>query len=286
MSVLHDLVAFLAVYRGSTHIVVLGVSGGPWFPLFKALTWCGRKTLAVNIDGIEWQRGKFSRFRKAVLYAFDHMAQRCADVVVYDNAALAGYVSPASRARATMIPYSGDHVLRLEPATPREGGLTICRIEPENNIEMLIVGALASSLAHYTIIGNWTNSAYGQALRAKYGTEPRLRMVDPIYDQAVLARYREDCAVYLHGHSVGGTNPSLVEMLFYDCRILCLDVSYHRETAGDCAAYFPNAAILATQLDQLDDLPLGDRTARRQRYTRATIAHAYLDALGVARTAG
>ncbi|MBC7490520.1 MAG: DUF1972 domain-containing protein [Glaciimonas sp.] len=278
-SVVHDLLAFFAVYRKSTHIVVLGVSGAPWFPLFRVMCAMAGKRLLVNIDGVEWRRTKFSQGRRLLLRVFDAVAQYCAHVVIYDNPALREFVLDSCQAKAVCIGYSGDHVIRV-PGGDRSKfqALTICRIEPENNLDVLIEGALLSSLELYTIVGNWAQSEYGRALRERYAKEPRLNLLDPIYDAQQLAMLRESCAVYLHGHSVGGTNPSLVEMLFYDCAIVCFDVAFNRATAGNCAGYFSSAADLA-ELDVTNLPGQGDRITRRNSYTRSHIAHQYLAAM-------
>ena len=283
-SVLHDLLAFFSIYRRSTHIVVLGVSGGPWFPLFRLMCWLGGKRLGVNIDGVEWRRPKFSRTKQSLLRLFDVLAQRFSNVVIYDNAGLASYVLPSARNQAAQIGYSGDHVLRLPDVAPEPGtALTVCRIEPENNLDLLIEGALRSSLRLYTIVGNWDNSAYGQALRARYRDEPRLKLLDPIYDARRLAELREGCAMYLHGHSVGGTNPSLVEMLYYDCAVLCFDVDYNRSTADAGALYFVDAPALGRLIDDVVQgrvaSDLFARLASRTRYTSDAIAQAYVDSM-------
>lgn len=276
-SVLHDLLAFLAVLPRCRTVVVLGVSGGPWFPLMRLLCSLSGKRLVVNVDGVEWQRNKFGSFKRRVLKTFDALAQWSAHTVVYDNPALLPFVQPRHRHKAVCIAYSGDHVMRSN--APRDGtytALTVCRIEPENNIDLLIEGALASPLTRYTVVGNWQASAYGQSLRERHAGNPRLQLLDPVYDPQHLMALREACTVYLHGHSVGGTNPSLVEMLFYDCPILCFDVPFHRETAGDCAGYFATAPELAALLVPGRLPPPGDRKALRRRYSAAEIASQYL----------
>lgn len=283
-SVIHDLIAFLRVYRSSSHIMVLGVSGGLWFPFFKLMCWLGGRRLGVNIDGVEWRRTKFSRNRQHVLRVLDYLAQRFSDVVIYDNAGLAPYVHPFAKHRAVEIGYSGDHVLRLGGFPVTATALTICRIEPENNLDTLIDGALESRLIRYTIVGNWNNSEYGRTLRKRYQSEARLALLDPIYDAHRLAELRESCSIYLHGHSVGGTNPSLVEMLFYDCAICCFDVVYNRVTANECASYFKSASELAHRVNEVidGDFQTGDRQARlalRTKYTSEVIATAYLEAM-------
>lgn len=278
-SVLHDLLAFLAVFPRASHIVVLGVSGGLWFPLFRAACGLSGRRLLVNVDGVESRRAKYGAGRQRLLRAFDALAQRFAHGVVYDNAALAPWLAPVARRKAVEIAYSGDHVLRT--GAPRVPGtaLTICRIEPENNVEMLLEGARRSPLARYTVVGNWEHSAYGRALRARYTGDPRLVLRDPVYEPAALAALREQCAHYLHGHSVGGTNPSLVEMLFYESDLLCFDVPFHRATAGACARYFRTADELAALLAAPAPVDAVARGTQRARYTRARIAAGYLAAL-------
>lgn len=283
-SIVHDLFAFLRVYRGSTHIMVLGVSGGPWFPLFKLMCLLGGKRLGVNIDGVEWRRGKFSPTKQRILRLFDFLAQRFSDVIIYDNAGLAEYVLPSARKRAVEIGYSGDHVRRLTKVVRQfSTALTICRIEPENNLDLLIEGALNSDLETYTIVGNWSSSLYGRDLRALYAGNVRLKMLDPIYDLGRLAELRESCAIYLHGHSVGGTNPSLVEILYYDCAVLCFDVSYNFATAGQGASYFKDGESLASAINLAMLGRVGGdmvvRASLRQKYTRKSITNAYLIAL-------
>ena len=277
-SVLHDLLAFFSVYRSATHIIVLGVSGGPWFPLWRLMCTLAGKRLIVNIDGVEWRRSKFTPWRRYVLRLFDALAQIFSHVVVYDNIALFDFVLSYCRGKAVQIGYPGDHVLRLSNVPRIDGtALTICRIEPENHISLLIDGALRSNLKKYTIVGNWSASDYGRSIRKSYTANPRLNLLDSIYDQKVLAELREKCTFYLHGHSVGGTNPSLVEMLFYDCVILCFDCSFNRETSGHAASYFTDAKELAQLIKDTDITP-GERSEIRKIYTASNIAIKYVDA--------
>lgn len=276
LSVLHDLAAFLAVFFKSSHIVVLGVSGGLWFPFFRLLCNIFSKRLVVNIDGVEWQRGKFGPVRRLLLRVFDGLAQRFSHKIVYDNDALKPYLIKGAENKAIMIPYSGDHVIRCTGVSIQKGtALTICRIVPENNLELLLNAAACSGIAEYTVVGNWNNSAYGRNVRDRYSNNQKLRLLDPIYDPTKLSELRESCEFYVHGHSVGGTNPSLVEMLFYDCKILCFDVPFHRHTAGSFARYFSNSEQLSSLLSDDTTMDL-DRNLIREKYTKNAIANAYI----------
>lgn len=280
LSPFHDLIAFLTVFSRVDTVIVLGISAGPFFAIMRLLASLFGKRILVNIDGVEWRRAKYSLIHRAVLRAFDLFAQLCANAIIYDNPALKPYIRKAFHRKASCIGYPGDQVARLPErlGITRAGALTICRIEPENNIEMLITGALGSSIGSYKIIGNWENSKYGRDLRSKYMAEGRLLLLDPVYEHDLIARYRESCSVYLHGHGVGGTNPSLVEMLFYDCTILCFDCDFNRHTAGDRASYFSTADELSLSIDRAVATP--SHTALSSdigRYKATYIAQRYLE---------
>lgn len=278
-SVLHDLVAFFAVIWRADAIVVLGVSGGIFFPLFRAVCSIFRKRLIVNVDGIEWRRAKFSRMRRGFLYVSDRMAQVFSHRVVVDNEALRPFLVPAVRKTASLIAYPGDHVVRggggIYAEYTDDVFLTICRIEPENNCHLLIEAFARASRGRYIFVGNWDASHYGRHLRNKFLAVPGLEMRDPVYDKDILASLRESCSVYLHGHSVGGTNPSLVEMLFYDCDVLAFDCEFNHCTAGAAIEYFSDVEGLAEKIrHQLTGQTLS-REVVREMYTKERICGAY-----------
>jgi glycosyltransferase involved in cell wall biosynthesis len=277
LSIIHDLIAFFAVFKLSSHIVVLGTSAAPWMAFLRLTCAVFKKRLIVNLAGVEWRRSKFNWLNRQVLRGFDLLNQCFSDTIIFDNLGLREYIYPAFRKKSVCIAYSGDHVIRRGRVyIKRNWALTICRIEPENNIRMLIEGVLLSKVEKYIIVGNWNGSCYGRQLFSCYSGSDRIELLDPIYDSEALADLRENCSVYLHGHSVGGTNPSLVEMLFYDCRILCFDVVFNRETAGDCALYFKTEREIAHLID-LNAWTCADRSERRKMYTREKIVGQYLE---------
>lgn len=281
LSPIHDLLAFLKVFNKVDAIVVLGVSAGPFFLLMRLICDLTKKKLLINVDGVEWRRDKFGFFAKCVLWIFDALSQIAAHKIIYDNAALEIYIYPIFRHKSTLIPYSGDQVIRkFEIEKINGSALTICRVEPENNLELMIQAALDANLNNYTIIGNWNNSVYGSNLRNKYIKYPNLHLLDPIYDSGLISEFRESCDVYLHGHSVGGTNPSLVEMLFYDCDIYCFDCSFNRATATVDVYYFSSASDLSKQLrSKTSSVFIKKERKNLQKYQAKTIAENYIDAI-------
>jgi glycosyltransferase involved in cell wall biosynthesis len=283
LSPFHDLLAFLAVFWRVDVVLVLGVSGGLFFPLLRVLCAISGSRLAVNIDGIEWRRDKFGILQKTVLFLSDRLAQRFAHTIIYDNLGLLEFV--VWKEKAACVEYSGEAGLAGSDGAPRDERevgyvLTVCRIEPENNCEVLIEGFLRSTRSRYVFVGNWSRSAYGRELRQKYREECRLDLRDPVYEPSALFALRNGCDVYLHGHSVGGTNPSLVEMLYFDSRILCWDCVFNRVTAAGAAEYFDGIEGVARLLERSFYVPL-DRSEMRHRYSTCVIADKLQEAVGL-----
>jgi glycosyltransferase involved in cell wall biosynthesis len=153
--------------------------------------------------------------------------------------------------------------------------LTICRVEPENQIEMLIESCVKSAVVReYVVIGNWGNSNYGILLKARYQNQQKIKLIDPIYDAGELLEYRSKCNFYLHGHSVGGTNPSLVEMLYFDCEIFAYDCPFNRETGENAIQYFKDCSDLVQCLDSQHKEPVS-RDIVRTKYSSESIMLAY-----------
>ena len=124
-------------------------------------------------------------------------------------------------------------------------------------------------------------------MRDAYGSFPHIHLLDPIYDQVVLDRLRSNCYVYLHGHSAGGTNPSLVEAMSLGLPIISFGVNYNRYTTENQALYFSNSdeikkLIVSTPF--LKYVEAGDAMQRiaRTRYTWRVVAQQYAQCFGLA----
>jgi glycosyltransferase involved in cell wall biosynthesis len=276
-SPIHDIFAFFKVLKKHDAIIVLGVSAGPLFLLMRIITTLFGKTLVINIDGIEWRRTKFSKKVRLVLRFFDFCAQLSANKIIYDNEGLYSYVLKPFRSKAVCIAYSGDHVKRFPDENKGNFALTVCRIEPENNIEMLIEAAKKSNVERYVVIGNWDNSEFGKRIKRE-NNNPKISLLDPIYDAEIIGKYRESCAMYLHGHSVGGTNPSLVEMLYYDCALICFDCVFNRATAENDSTYFASIDELVDRINAKVKTPSWGPKEIRFEYTAEKIASQYMQA--------
>jgi hypothetical protein len=281
-SIIHDLIAFLKVVGHVEHIVVLGVSAGVWFPVMRIICDLKGVQLIVNLDGIEWRRSKFSLAARCVLKGFTYFAQKFAHCVVIDNEALRSYLGMETRAKAVCIGYSGDRIGEIGKWDIIKGtALTICRIEPENQLELLFEAALESKIVRkYVVVGNWLHSEYSRRLFQVYKSHSKIELVMATYEPEKIDYLRSTCEFYFHGHSVGGTNPSLVEMLFYDCEIFCFDCVFNRWTAKDSAWYFVDSGDLVDQIELsllgMRD-KIGNRDTLRKNFTASEVVKKYLD---------
>ncbi len=223
-------------------VLVLGVSGGLWLPRVRKFL---RGKVIVNIDGVEWRREKWGSAAKAVLRLSESMAVKYADTVIADNGGIADYVKERYEMEPQIIAYGGDHAVLAEErpledvAIPQKYALAVCRIEPENNVHVALQAwaSMRSEIA-LVVVGNWQASAYGRRLREAYGGHSRLHLLDPIYDVGILKALRKRCACYIHGHSAGGTNPSLVEAMHFGVPVVAYDCVFNRWTTEEEAAYF------------------------------------------------
>lgn len=289
-SIFFDVVSILKSFNKNDYLLILGVSGTVILPLIKPF--CKAKII-TNIDGLEWKRDKWGTIQKTFLKFSEKLAVNFSDLVIADNYFIQEHVKNSYAVNSTLIAYGGDHVnvaadfnlghrYNLQKA---QYFFTVCRIEPENNLEMLINGYLDSGLQlPYLIVGNWQASYFGKNILGKYAGISRIRLLDPIYEQNELDQLRANCYYYLHGHSAGGTNPSLVEAMYLALPIIAFGVSYNRSTTGDQALYFSDQTTLTNILMYLGD---EDRSAlsssmlgiAKREYTWERISHKYLEVI-------
>lgn len=261
-SVPFDLWSFWRVRRTADAILLLGVSAGLFVPLMSLLA--GHRRIVVNVDGLESRRAKWHGLAKAFLALSERIAIRSASSIVCDNDGIADIVRARYGRRSTTIAYGNDHVLRMphqqaaEIISRRYGlspfgyCLSIARIEPENHIIEMIEGFLQSSLPRYVLVGNFNDRPYGLSIKERVRRDPRILLIDATYDPETLGALRTCCSIYLHGHSVGGTNPSLVEILPYARPIIAYDCVFNRHTLRDSCGYFRSSDDLQRTLDAHD----------------------------------
>ncbi len=248
-----------AIRRG--YEIVLECGYGTSAPSL-ALTHLGRCIVVTNMDGLEWRRAKWSRPVQRLTRWFEAMAVRNSHALVSDNVGIQDYLKEAYGAESTYIPYGADIVLNpsadvLAPfdVVPGAYQLAVARLEPENNLEMICDGHRASGCGMpLLVIGN-DRTAYGGFLRNCYQDVPSIHFLGAIYEKRTLDALRHHARIYFHGHSVGGTNPSLLEAMGCGAFIAAHDNSFNRTVVGEGALYFAGpgdvAGILAADLGGL-----------------------------------
>jgi len=261
-SIPYDIISILNSLKFADTLLILGVSGCIILPLIKLFS---SKKIIVNIDGLEWKRDKWGKLAKWFLKYSEKLAVSYADIVVSDNKVIQNYIKNEYGIDSVLIAYGADHVTKKELSDilkekyfflKEKYAFNVCRIEPENNLHIILEAFNEFTKINLVIIGNWTNSEYGKNLKSKYGEKNNIYLLDPIYDQNILNQIRSNCYIYLHGHSAGGTNPSLVEAMYLELPILAFGVEYNKETTQNKAKYFKNKDELIDILENINEVEL------------------------------
>ena len=282
-SIPYDIVSMMRSMCGYDTILILGVSGCVFLPVFKLFC---RKRIIVNIDGLEYRRAKWKPWVKKFLKLSEKIAVRFANVIITDNKGIQDYVREEYGKETTLIAYGGNHaliditeerekeILQQHNLEKRDYCMSVCRIEPENNCHMTLE-AFKNNKEKLVFIGNWNRNGYSRKLKEEYSGIDNIMLLDSIYDLEILHSLRHNAKYYIHGHSAGGTNPSLVEAMFFGCPILSFDVVYNRETTKNKAHYYSNAEELTALIAQGIDNGKELKEVACEEYTWAKIAKEY-----------
>lgn len=238
----------------------------------------GRQVNLFNMDGLEWRRDKWNMPERVWLWLNERFGCWLGQHLIADHPCIKDHLAtrvPASK--ITMIPYGAHHITsaNVELLVPfnlaaGEYSVIIARPEPENSI-LEMVQAFSRKQRDHTlmVLGKFEDdNVFHQQVLAAASRE--VKFVGAIYDTEVVGALRFFCRFYLHGHKVGGTNPSLVEALGAGNAVIAHKNKFNRWVAGDGAAYFENSAECARLFDILleDDVVLAQmRTASRLRFS-------------------
>ena len=245
----------------------------------------GRRVF-MNMDGIEWKRKKWSKPAKLWLLLNEIIGANLA-VPIGDHPEIARHVSRRSLRRPVMIPYGADSVHEADPSIVRAMGLrpdryfvSIARIEPENSILEIVEAFEESNSGHdLVVLGRMDpDNAYHRKLRQV----ARGRVIFPgaIYEDSRVKALRFHARAYVHGHQVGGTNPSLVEALGAGNAVIAHDNRFNRWTAGPGQAYFSNIAQCREAFVRFGSDGAALKVARRAARLRHAEHFRWQDVLG------
>lgn len=228
-------------------------SSSIWGPLYPS-----NATIISNMDGLEWKRSKYSpRVQRFLQYA-EKLAIKYSDFFVADSTYIQAYLREKYGVQPVYIAYGAavfdqpDESILSDYNLRKQGyHMLMARMEPENNIEMILDGYHASSSPlDFIVIGN-TDNKFGHYLVNKFNADKRIRFQGAVFNQQHINNLIFFSTLYFHGHSVGGTNPSLLEAMSCQALIIAQDNVFNRAVLEDHGYYFTSAAEITQYADTL-----------------------------------
>ena len=220
-----------------------------------------RPIFTTNMDGLEYKRTKFNKWVQKFVFWEERMAVKHSHYLIADNMGIHDYYKEKYGKESKFLAYGAniydnysENYLKEYDLKAGEYLLLVARLEPENNIDMAIEGYIRSQQygkIPLLVVGK-TNTPYGKQLVKTYGKYECVRFMGGIYDFDKLNSIRHYSYAYFHGHSVGGTNPSLLEAMASDCFILSHDNIFNRSVLGENAVYYCNTEQVTEILNNLD----------------------------------
>jgi glycosyltransferase involved in cell wall biosynthesis len=229
-----------------------------WFDVKKIKS----PIFTTNMDGLEFKRSKFNKWVQKFIHWEEKEAVKHSHYLIADNMGVHDYYKEVYGKESKFLAYGANiyddydekHLESLG-LHPKDYYLLIARLEPENNICMAIEGYKHSGeygRKPLVIVGK-TTTKHAKELLAEYGDDPSIRFVGGIYDFTKLNSIRHFSYAYFHGHSVGGTNPSLLEAMAAGCFILAHDNIFNRAVLRENATYYGSAEEVSDLLDHIEE---------------------------------
>ncbi|HVU56176.1 MAG TPA: DUF1972 domain-containing protein [Puia sp.] len=218
-----------------------------------------RSVIITNMDGMEWKRSKYSPPVQKFLRWAEKLAVKTSDFLISDSIGIQDYLLQKYGVRSQYIPYGASlfeepdiDVLAQYDVEKYAYDMLIARLEPENNIETILEGVTTADCQRsFLVIGNH-NTAYGAYLKEKFGQHKKVRFIGGIYDMRILNNLRYFSNIYFHGHSVGGTNPSLLEAMSSNSYICANKNIFNFSILGNDATYFSNSSEVRQMVESME----------------------------------
>jgi glycosyltransferase involved in cell wall biosynthesis len=267
--------------------LVFNAANAPLLPFIKA----ARIPVAVHVDGLEWQRAKWGPNGRRYYLANERLSVRWADELISDAVGIQDYYRERYQAESTFLAYGSPIIPATDPArlaeldlTPGGYHLVVARMEPENHVDVIVEGYRRSgAILPLVVVGSVPYpSDHERTVQTLAASDPRIRMIGGVWDQDLLNSLYAGSASYLHGHSVGGTNPSLLRAMGAGASVIGWDVNFNREVLGDTGRFFATAAELAELVEATEkdpaaahDLAESGRQRAAERYRWDNVALGY-----------
>jgi glycosyltransferase involved in cell wall biosynthesis len=278
-SMIYDALSMLKSLNHDV-MICLGVSGSWILPIIKLFKF--KVKIITNIDGVESRRERWSPFTRRVLRKLEEYALKHSDVVIADNEGISEYIYENYKVVSPVIEYGADHIdLRADDKgygiKENSYWCGICRIVPENNIDLILEAFTETSETIY-FIGNWLDSEYGKDIYAKYSTYSNINLLPPLYDDKNYKLFlRNNCKGFVHGHKAGGTSPVLVEAMYIGKLVATFDVNFNRYTTNGLAMYYSTKdELLEIINDRYETYSAPElRSFAKERYNWSRISSCY-----------
>lgn len=244
--------------------IVFNAANSPLLPVIRAR----RIPVATHVDGLEWRRGKWSGTGQTYYRVAEQLAVRWSDALIADAQGIADYYTEEFHAPTYKIAY-GAPILKdpthekLAPLGVESGKFHLCvaRFEPENHVLEIVQGYVQSKAQYPLVVVGSAPYSGEYTQKVSDAADDRVKLVGGLWDQDQLDQLYANSLTYLHGHSVGGTNPSLLRAGGAGAFTMAWDVDFNREVVGETGEYFSTPENLAQVLEQVESEP--DRTRRR-----------------------
>jgi len=257
----------LSVLHASVHhrpdmAFVFNAANAPFVPVLRLR---GIPSV-VHVDGLEWKRDKWGATGRRYYRWAEEVAVREADALIADAQGIVDYYQDEFDVPTELISY-GTKILRDTPCDRlaelglRPGGyhLVVARFEPENHVDVIVEGYRASgALLPLVVVGSAPYAVdHINRIADLAASDSRIRMIGSVWDQGQLDQLYAHANTYLHGHSVGGTNPSLLRAMGAGTKVIAWDVVFNREVLGTHGAYFSRADSLGALIEESELSPDG-----------------------------
>jgi glycosyltransferase involved in cell wall biosynthesis len=246
--------------------VVFNCANAPFLPVLRARG----IPFATHVDGLEWQRAKWGNAGRRYYRLAEKLSVRWSDALIADAQGIADYYTEQHGAGTDLIAYGAPMIARrtdrLAELNLTDGAyhLIVARFEPENHVEEAVRGYVASSSTLPLIVVGSAPYSDEYTARIHAAADDRVRFLGGMWDQALLDQLYSGACTYIHGHSVGGTNPSLLRAIGAGAATSAFDVNFNREVLGESGRYFSNADNLAALITEVEANP-AELIVRRQR---------------------
>jgi len=204
--------------------------------------------IITNMDGLEWKRTKYSKPVQRFLRYAEKLAVKHSNFYISDSMVIRSYLAEKYAINSQYIPYGADMLTPVErdqmqakEAMNEDYFLLMARMEPENNIEAILEGFNNSnSPRKFKVLGD-TSNRFGKFIAHRFKNDDRIQFKGAIFDNAKVRALQNNSYLYFHGHSVGGTNPSLLEAMASEALIAAHDNPFNKSVLNTDAFYFSNA---------------------------------------------